>query len=290
MSTTYGGDGSQPSSRPGYAKIAITAIGNTSPITITTGSTHSYVTGDTVQIDGATISSANITANIVVTSTNQFTLTGTLAAGAGTAGGYVQNYEVAPFLTIPSDGDLRNAASVNVPIEGAVDKVPWLYQRVGALRCFGIYNFQVSDDTFSAWQTFTQQSISVVWRNFNTFTSWPSNTPQPVVRNGDVIEVEFQSTVKTGTSSNLLPLALGIILTPSSGTVPAFARIPGSAAQYPSNTTIRCHLRAHYVCGPSDDERKLDMCLLVQDGSSPGINVSFLGDRQMIIRHWRVNT
>lgn len=296
MSITYGGDGSQPTSRAGGAKIAIAAVGNTTPITITTGSTHSYVTGDTIQIDGTSIAAANITASIVVTSTNQFTLNGTVAAGVGSAGGYVQNYEITPLMTLPSDGDLRAASSVNVPLEAAADKQPWLYLRAGNYRCFGLYNIQTSDDTFAAWLTFTQPS-SVIWYNAYTFTSWASNSPQPVVRVGDVLEIEFQTTIKLATGTAAMPMALGLILKGvGSGNGPLFAKIPGSGVLFPTTTVGRCHMRGHYVVGPVgagpsvDDERTIDVCLLVQGVVASPNNVNLIGDRQMIIRHWRPNT
>jgi hypothetical protein len=61
-------------------------------------------------------------------------------------------------VTIPSDGDQRNAASVNVTLEGIADNAQWCHDRIGTNRLVGLLNSGVNEASNS--ETFTQTSGS----------------------------------------------------------------------------------------------------------------------------------
>lgn len=44
-------------------------------------------------------------------------------------------------ITLPSDGDVKNAASVNVPLEGLADRTAYLYARSGAYRVVSVSEY-----------------------------------------------------------------------------------------------------------------------------------------------------
>lgn len=72
------------------ATVAITGASMASPISITTGTAHGYSTGDVVVISGVGgNTAANGTWTIAVTSSTQFTLTGSTGSGTYTSGGTV---------------------------------------------------------------------------------------------------------------------------------------------------------------------------------------------------------
>lgn len=115
MSTTYAGK-----------KISIVSSTNATPIAIVANA-HGYSTGDSVSIAGHLINTnANGEFTIVVTGVNGFTLDSSVGNGVGAGTGTVTSF--VGLLTIPADGDVRNAASVNVATEGAADREQLLYQ------------------------------------------------------------------------------------------------------------------------------------------------------------------
>jgi hypothetical protein len=70
------------------ATVTITAASNTTPITITTGSAHGFISGDFVNVDGV---SGNTAANgdwtVTVVDSTHFTLTGSAGSGSAPPGG-----------------------------------------------------------------------------------------------------------------------------------------------------------------------------------------------------------
>lgn len=134
MSTVYNADGTLPEAT-NPAQVSIVSSTNTTPIVVTTG-THGYADGDTIEIEAHLVNThANGLWTIAVLSPTTFSLNGSVGNGVGGATGYVVDYAVNPLLTLPSDlVDALDAASVNVPIEGIFNAVPWLYQRTGRLR------------------------------------------------------------------------------------------------------------------------------------------------------------
>ncbi len=171
MSSIYGGDGTAPSSK-NFARVAISSSTNASPIAVTTATNHGYSTGDTVVVEGHTTNTAaNGRFVITVTGNTTFTLNGSTGNGVGGATGYVIGYAVYPQTTIPSDGDLRNAASVNVPVQSLLDKLPYLYERVGMYRLYNIYTAQVLDDGFSSYSSTANATVGTATLNGATNAS-----------------------------------------------------------------------------------------------------------------------
>ncbi len=117
MSTTYSGN-----------SVAITSSTDASPIVVR-AIAHGRSTADVVNIAGHLINTfANGEWAIVVVDADHFSLTGSAAQGAGAGGATGTVTAFVSSLTIPSGGDLRNAASVNVFAQGLADRVQMLYR------------------------------------------------------------------------------------------------------------------------------------------------------------------
>ena len=100
---------------------------NATPIVISTTVSHLFATGDTVLIRSV---AGNTAANgqwvITVLTATTFSLTGSVGSGAYTSGGTATDISLTPAFNIPSGGDLRNAASVDVALEALADRTQFL--------------------------------------------------------------------------------------------------------------------------------------------------------------------
>jgi len=149
------------------APLTATIIGATdpaTPIVIQTSAAHNFQTGDQVWITGV---GGNTAANaprsnpwtIVVVDATHFSLTGSTANGAYTSGGVATDMSATPATTIPSDGDNRNAASVNTPLETALDRTQYIVPRMGRYRFIDQYILQNNDDSFGTWSTTANSTV-----------------------------------------------------------------------------------------------------------------------------------
>jgi len=123
MSTTYGGT------------VAIASIANTAGVgyLVTTSTAHGYAVSDAIRITGVTGNAQTNGKWTVATTptTTTFTLvTSNATAGSSGASGTITVYRTQ--VTIPSDGDQRNAASVNPAFQGLQNDIADLNVTRGA--------------------------------------------------------------------------------------------------------------------------------------------------------------
>ncbi|MBS1708388.1 MAG: hypothetical protein JSS65_06650 [Armatimonadetes bacterium] len=86
QNSTFTGANAKPGTTRSSNNVTISAIGNTTPISITTSSNHGLGTGDSVQITGATPAGVNGQWVVTKTGPKSFTLNGSTALGAGSTG------------------------------------------------------------------------------------------------------------------------------------------------------------------------------------------------------------
>lgn len=125
MSTIYSGN---PANVANSLSATINGATNASPIVLSTTVAHGFQTNDIVNVSGVggnTAANANGWVVTYVDSTH-FSLNGSTGSGAYTAGGTAVDISLTPGATIPSDGDPRNAASVNVGLQLALDRTQFL--------------------------------------------------------------------------------------------------------------------------------------------------------------------
>ncbi len=127
MATIYTGNAALVSTP---LSATINGATNASPIVVSTTANHLFATGDTVLVSGVTgNTAANGEWTIIVLSSTTFSLTGSTGNGAYVAGGTAKDQSLTPQFTIPSDGDARNAASVNVALQALADRGQFLALR-----------------------------------------------------------------------------------------------------------------------------------------------------------------
>lgn len=117
----------------------ITNATNATPIVITTSADHLFATFDRVKIEGVGgNTAANGTWAITKLTATTFSLDGSVGNGAYTSGGTATNHALTPQFTIPSDGDVPDAASVNVALQALADRTQALAARLGAPTVYNI--------------------------------------------------------------------------------------------------------------------------------------------------------
>lgn len=181
MAEAINANGAVPSAT-GTGPIAITGGVGGTPATITLASPHGSNEGDTWDVEGA-VSSGNLNGTwpVHVVSATQLQLLGSSSASVS-AGGYAINYSVNPLLQIPDNGDAANAGSLNVPLEGVFNTVPYLFKRTGRYSLFNLASFS---GTASASTGTLSQPVAILTFNYQL-------AGQPVqFKAGDILELEW---------------------------------------------------------------------------------------------------
>lgn len=198
MSSQYNGDGTIPVATAPWTRKAIVSTTNASPIVVNLP-THGFNNGDTIEILGHQVNTnANGVHTITKIDANNFSLNGTTGNGAGSGTGYAVDYSVNPLITIPGDGDLASASSVNPAFEGLFNLAPYNYKRAGQYSLV---------DVFQADQTAAAPNVRLsgfpvnvpstttggVWRDFPTLTALLSFGVPPALSgaDGDFLEYDF---------------------------------------------------------------------------------------------------
>jgi len=273
MSTTYNPNGTLPAATQ-PVPVSIATASNATPSADTTSSPHGFTDGDTVEIVGCSASGANGLWVIHKTGASSFTLNGSTASGAGT-GGIATDYSVNPLLTIPADGDLVNASSVNVPIEGTANAIPYLYARTGAWRVVERQVVHVTDDTWSTWASRTTTGTGA-WEEIAATASLFTGYALP----GDVLQVEaaLTGTATTGGTYG----AVGVMVY-GSQLVTGSAQVIGTSGT-PNSVTL---VASHGVSGPAGGSAY--QVSLACYSFAPGDAYALQGHRSIVLTHLRSN-
>lgn len=215
MSTTYPG---KPGNETRAAAVNIASSTNATPIEVTTSASHGLLDGDRAEITGhATNTAANGVWYVLVISATKIRLYSAWTAGAvatpsvgngvGGATGTVQHLGLSPRVTLPDDGDLRSASSINVPNEDAKDGQAWLAERVGNWRTVWLYNtttqaaspaVSVSSFTTSSGAWAVDTGIEAAW----------TVKPYVEINVNDYVEIDLTGTYSSA-SANDIALAIG---------------------------------------------------------------------------------
>jgi len=273
MSTVYNPNGTLPAATQ-PAPVAVATASNATPIAITTSSPHGFTDGDTVEIVGNSAGGANGLWVIHVTGASSFTLNGSTASGAGT-GGIATDYSINPLLTIPADGDLVNASSVNVPLEGTANAIPYLYARTGAYRVVDRQVVHVSDDTWATWASRTTTGTGA-WEEIAATASLFTGYALP----GDVLQVEaaLTGTATTGGSYG----AVGVMVYGTT-LVTGSAQVIGTSGT-PNSVTL---VASYGVAGsPGGSAYQVSLACY---SFAPGDAYALQGHRSIVLTHYRSN-
>jgi hypothetical protein len=199
----------------GFARQQIVSTTNATPIKVeVTG--HGYGTGDRVEIEGAADPNAAGNWNITFVDANHFTLDGSVGTLAGGAVGTASNWTILPNVQLPSDGDLVDAANANPPVENALNLGAYPGLVNSRWRVVDIYNQRVDDTTpvtNTAWSATTPLAAAYAFAQNNPI--WgngigESPSINPVFTTGDVLDIEFTTTLVYASAGVLGAIALAV--------------------------------------------------------------------------------
>ena len=176
--------------------LAIVSSTNTSPIQVTTAA-HGRTTGDKVSVYGhATNYAANGQWTVTVISPTILSLDASVGVGVGGATGHVQPLAAKTFA-VPSDGDPRSAASVDVALEALADRTAFALVGMGQYKMRLINDLTVTG-TAANWSTATIASAGT-WYPF-AGGPWPAFVIQDATihiasQPFDLLEFQLDTTV-----------------------------------------------------------------------------------------------
>ena len=306
MSTKYNGQATLVSPTKGAsARVAISAVANTSPIAITTSGAHGFNTGDSIEQEG-TSGIADGQYQITKVDGTHYLLNGTTAGGTASTG-YAIDYELLPAVTIPANGELGDMGPLGSALEGAYDPMPFLYRRLGKWRFYNQYNIIAGDlislpyitNPWSANANFTSTSFATLANSTFSLESF-SDTPSlpPIVATGDMLEVAISFSVSaitsTGAQNSVYQVGLGFVqngtLYPTTCYQSVFANyLAGGYWVTPVTVTGWLSAAALSVALPANN---LSICLMARQdykSSTNAVELDIIGPLSGTIKQYRAN-
>jgi hypothetical protein len=288
MSSTYNGDGATPA-LVNASPVDILSSTNASPIEITTATPHGFVDGDYAQIIGHTVNtSANGYWTITLTGASSFTLNGSTGVGVGGATGQAQDYAVGPLVTLPGDGDLANATSVNIPNESNADFIPFVAQRLGGLNLHAIYS---RADFTSQTNTYSSTALSTgVWVDLTNLTTLLSSQGDRYIQTGDVFDIRFGTTIELARLAGVIRYAMGIGVNVNGG---ATAVQSGSVRVIQLDNAISTvdYMPVELSCivsGLTANDR-IDVTIAANKDSAAALTLALKAGYSLTVHHYRSN-
>lgn len=288
MGSQYNGNGCVPQAT-NPLRVMIASSTNATPIKVTTSTPHGYATGDTAVVEGHLVNTAaNGRWQIIVLDALNYTLTGSVGIGVGGASGYSTDYSVNPVWTLPAGGDLRNAGSVNSPMENTANMVPYLFERVGNYRSYTFQKPLVSDAiTVGVWSS-TSVPTDSAWHKL-TSTDFDYNDG---VNNFNIDAADILTfAVQTGVAGLTDPIALAIGLSANNGST--WSVVPGSviyrgppASTFSFNTINAMLFASELLAGNANPHIKF--CILCQNTNGT-VTVELMQPYHFLIEHFRSN-
>jgi hypothetical protein len=272
----------------GNGRFAITASTNTSPIQLTISPAPGFEDQDVIEVLGhATNTHANGVWNATKINSTTYSLNGSVGNGVGGATGYCVDYTVDPRVTVPGDGDLASASSINPAIEGIFNLNPFFYRLVGKYRLVDIYFTTVVDDAFStspinvAVSSSTYAAIGAL-SGLISFTA-----PAQVFGGNDFLEISFNASVNPGGTASGIGLGIGVAYAGG-----AYSLIGGSASVIAASnpTFVPIHL-ASFLPSPFGATTYSTFNLAVMFALISGAPTSFdiQGSYKLVVKHYRPN-
>lgn len=288
VSSTYNPNGCIPQAT-NPDPVAISSSTNASPIAITTDTPHGFTTGDTVQVIGHDQTGANGLWVIAVTGASTFTLTGSTGTGVGTAIGQAQDYSVNPLLTLPGDGDLESASSVNAPIAGQANVAPWLYKRVGKYNLHQVYQ----TGTFTSQTTVISSTALVTgsWVDLTNLTNVFSASADRYLAAGDLLHVTFGTTVLWARLLGTLSYAFAIGLSLNGGSASAISSsVRGVSLDGSISPLDRGPIMLDcWIAGGFSANDRFDISIQANKDSAAAYNLQLFAGYSLSVEHYRSN-
>ena len=272
------------------APLVIVSSTNTAPIQVTLSGPHGRTTGDVVTVYSHQV---NVSANgqwpATVISPTVLSLDGTTGVGVGGVTGRVQPL-TSPTFAVPSDGDPRNAASVDVALEALADRSAAALTMIGEYKLREDNSF-AHDDAFSGATNWTATVSATTTPTAFSGTGLPRLATLDSLST-DLLEIQLDTSVSVGANATW-SFALYYATQDPGGSLSAYARIPGSTktvAPYNQQAgsaggTVELSLRG--FVSPAKPIVELLLYVYQNGGSSPQTVITF-GDYLWTIKQWRL--
>ena len=323
MPNTYHANATTPSRGTfGDDWNAIVATTSGSPIEVVTYHDHMFSTGDCVEQVGCADPAANGTFQVTKIDAGHYYLQGTTGTTGGGQSGNARQVTVDPSMTLPSDGDVVNAASIALVGEGASDVAPWLYQRTGKYRLVDQYYLDNTDNEASppvSWANLggtpgsTALASANVWQKIGTGLlaalgggTLPGYVNAPGLAPYDLLDISLgmdvvlvQATPDAYPASGTWGFATGVGIALDGGASPSIiagseAMITPESGQY-TGTLYRGALRMRATWSPGNNAHKsFDVFPMAVGRNATGylafpVVISPCGTIECVINHYRIN-
>ena len=297
MSIVFNGQGSLVTPTVGpSARGAIVSSTNAAPIVVTQ-TAHGYNTGDTVEVESHLVNTAaNGLWQIVKVDANRYSLDGSTGVGAGTATGYVTDYELQPAIVVPTGGELVDPGVIGAAIEGVDNLGPYLYRACGKYRLHDVYRgIGLHNFPGTAWATST---VTNSWAVMTGCSSMLPLAPTPSLHNGDILRLTLVTSMQAYQCSNQSDLvAISFVLL---GSIP-FARAQffvqsdawgGSGAGPYNGKLIPVSLTDTFVVSgvTSAPSYLSDVQIWGIGTQASGDSIALYGCWELIVEHYRLNS
>ena len=299
MTTPYSG---KPGNETRQSAVNISSSTNATPIVVTTAASHGLYEGDRVEIvSHATNTAANGVWYVHVVDATHISLyaawtagavaTASVGVGVGGATGTVQYLGLTPRVTLPDDGDLRSASSINVPNEDAKDGQAWLAERIGNWRTVWLYNV-TKQAAAPATSVCSFTTSSGAWAVDTGIEAAWTVKPSVSVDVNDYVEIDLTSTYNSA-SANDIALAIGFVFLEHGAAYSSAGAVVQEGWQVftvPGHGGIHIKARAYLstaLSGITHGMKLYPVLMSYGIGGTPAY--SLLGDVSMTIKVWRPN-
>ena len=269
------------------AQVNIASSTNTTPIQVTTSTPHGLTSGDGVDIRGhRTNTSANGTWISTVIGPSSLSLVGSAGVGVGGATGTLQSLALGPTFPVPSDGDPRNAASVDAALEALADRTAWLGLYTGAYALTSVASVSHDDNgAGNVWGTVAIASTGV-WTAFTGVPAGFSGVLDNVIAS-DILEITLDTSINFDSAMKSLWATLYVgHAVPAASPSYSYARAAGAAKSFQSASALPIlplSLRA-VVTGVTD---LISVVPYGLSGFYTGSDGYLLGDYLLTVKQWR---
>ena len=267
---------------------SIVSSTNATPVKLTV-TAHGYTSGDVVDVyEHHTNTGANGRFAVTVVDANNILLVGSVGTGVGGATGSVIGRTMGTTFAIPSDGDPRNAASVDVALEALADRTANLGTDIisGGYTCAQNGTILVLNDGGGQthWADCTFTTGFAILTNVAESPYWDFTE----LNAGDLLDIEFTGSYHVASSPVTPALALGSVNFLPGASPGSLAVLSGSAACATATAASPVVLRGLFpvAFGGTIYGGSMRVGLMGKSSSAVG-TLGMYGDAQVIYRVWR---
>jgi hypothetical protein len=273
------------------ASVAISNVGSTAPLEVTTATAHGMLTGDEVDIFGVQGAvGANGSWIVTVIDATHYTLNGSSATAAYTTGGSSQCIVFSGNVGLnPANGDALNASTWIPGMSCPQDRTAYLVARLGFAKLVSITRFSNDNDNPATqiWAS-NPPTASATWTIING--SAPAGYPVvvPDCQSGDIFEFDFAGTIETSAPSGLSYQKIAVMsgFYPPGG-APTYAKVAGSGQTMPNGSALVTFNLKGYLGFAASEALFGSFGVGIYQVAAATAAVALEGDATLVVKQWR---